>query len=138
MEIRVARSRALSPARRDDMIERIRSIREQGKEIVMVDLSNCRPSEVETVARNFPAYVTKRNRGSVLVLVDFSGASVDKETVRTMKESAVFDKPYINRSAWIGAQNFPREFHKEITTFSRREMPIFNSRQEAVDWLVQN
>jgi hypothetical protein len=93
---------------------------------------------VETVARNFPAYVTKRNRGSVLLLVDFSGASVDQETVRTMKESAVFDKPYINRSAWIGAQNFPHEFHKEITTFSRREMPIFNSRQEAVDWLVQN
>jgi hypothetical protein len=119
------------------MVERIRSIREQGKEIVLVDLANCRASEVETVARNFPAFVTKRKRGSVLLLVDFSGALVDAETLRTMKESAVFDKPYIKRSAWFGAQNFPPEFHKEITTFSRREMPIFDSQQEALDWLVR-
>jgi len=47
----------------------------------------------------------------VLLLVDFSGASVDLETVRTIKESAVFDKPYVKKSAWIGAKNFPQEFY---------------------------
>ena len=120
------------------MPERIRSIREQGKEILLVDVSNCQPSEVETVARTVPSYVTARARGSVLLLVDFSGASVDAEAIRTMKESAVFDKPYIKKSAWIGAKNFPQELYAQITTFARREMPIFDSREEAVAWLVQD
>ncbi len=120
------------------MPERIRSIREQGKEILLVDVSNCRPGEVDEIARTVPSYVTARARGSVLLLVDFSGASVDAEAIRTMKESAVFDKPYIKKSAWIGAKNFPQEFYAEITSFARREMPIFDSRQEAVAWLVQD
>ena len=55
-----------------------------------------------------------------------------------MKESAVFDKPYIRKSAWIGAKNFPAQFYRQITSFARREMPIFESRQEAVAWLVRD
>jgi len=74
----------------------------------------------------------------VLLLVDFSGATVDPEAVRTLKESAVFDKPYIKKSAWLGAKNFPQEFYAEIKGFARREMPVFDSRQEAVAWLVQD
>src|SRR5882762_8112929 len=120
------------------MQDRIRSIREQGKEILLVDVSNCRPREVETIARTVPTYMTSRTRGSVLLLVDFSGASVDLEAVRTIKESAVFDKPYIKKSAWIGAKDFPKSFYSEIESFARRQMPIFDSRQEAVAWLVQD
>jgi hypothetical protein len=41
------------------------------------------------------------------VLADFTGASIDVEAIRAMKESAVFDKPYIKRSAWVGAEKFP-------------------------------
>jgi len=85
-----------------------------------------------------PSYVSTRARDSVLLLVDFSGASVDTEAIRTMKESAVFDKPYIKKSAWIGAQDFPQEFYAEITSYARRDMPIFDSRERALDWLVQD
>lgn len=121
-----------------DMPDRIRCIHEQGKEILLVDMSNCPPSEVESIARIVPSHVTARARGSVLLLVDFSGAAVDAETVRTMKESAVFDKPYIKKSAWFGTKSLPKDFHTEITKFARREMVIFNSRAEAVDWLVRD
>jgi len=55
-----------------------------------------------------------------------------------LKESAVFDKPYIKKSAWLGAKNFPQEFYAEIKGFARREMAVFDSRQEAVAWLVQD
>jgi hypothetical protein len=54
--------------------------------------------------------VTTRPRGSVLILSDFTGASFGEEAVRAMKESAVFDKPYIKKSAWVGAESFPEEF----------------------------
>jgi len=120
------------------MLERIRPIREKGIEILLVDASNCQPREVEAIARTVPSYVTTRPRGSVLLLVDFSGASIDSEALRTLKESAVFDKPYIKRAVWIGAKRLLHDAHEAIRKFARREMPIFENRQEALDWLLQD
>jgi hypothetical protein len=58
------------------MHQRIRFINQEGKEILLVDFSNCSANEVEEIARIVPDYVTVRPRSSVLVLTDFSGASV--------------------------------------------------------------
>jgi len=53
-----------------------------------------------------------------------------------MKEAAVFDKPYIKKSAWVGADSIPDEFRENIKRFSRREFPTFENRQKALEWLV--
>jgi hypothetical protein len=42
--------------------------------------------------RAVPDYVTAQPLGSVLLLVDFTGASFDQEALRAMKECAAFDK----------------------------------------------
>jgi len=90
--------------------ERIHFISHQKKEILLVDFSNCSAVEVEKIARAAPETVTAQPRGSVLVLSDFTGASFNEEALRAMKESAVFDKPYIKKSAWVGADNLPEAF----------------------------
>jgi hypothetical protein len=118
------------------MHERIRFITHQGKQILLVDLSHCSSRQVEETARTVPDYVTVQPPGSVLLLADFTGASFDRDAIRVMKESAVFDKPFIKKTAWIGAEHFPNEFREEILRFSRREMPVFKTREEALDWLV--
>jgi hypothetical protein len=120
------------------MAERIRSIMEHGKEIVMVDMTNCPPSEVADVARTVPAHVSGRPRGSVLLLVNFTGASFDVEAIRVIKESAVFDKPFIKKSAWIGATNLFGKSHAEIQEFSRRKLPVFSSLRQAITWLIED
>jgi hypothetical protein len=73
-----------------------------------------------------------------LVLSDFTGASFDEEAIRTMKETAVFDKPYIKKSAWVGAENLPELFSENVKSFSRREFPTFKSREEALTWLAKD
>ena len=75
-------------------------------------------------------------RGSVLVLSNFTGAAFDEDALRAMKEAAVFDKPFIKKSALIGTENLPREFYEGIKSFSRRELPIFKTREEALAWLA--
>jgi hypothetical protein len=117
------------------MQERIRYINEKGKEILLVDLANCPPSEVADIARIVPNHVATRPRASVLLLVNLTGASFDQEAVRAIKESAVFDKPYIKKSAWIG--NIQEEMRADIRNFSRRELPVFSSIEQAITWLVQ-
>jgi hypothetical protein len=74
----------------------------------------------------------------VLVLSDFTGASFDHDSIQAMKESAVFDKPYVKKSAWLGAENFPHAFSESLRSFSRREFPAFQSREEALAWLVKD
>jgi hypothetical protein len=104
--------------------------------ILLVDFSNCSATEVAEIARAVPEVVTAEPRDSVLILSDFSGASFDHEAIRVMKESAVFDKPFVKKSAWIGAESFPEVFRHNLKSFSRREFPIFKNRQEALEWLT--
>ncbi len=74
-------------------LEPVRVITHQGKRILLVDLTNCSPSEVAEIVRALPERVTKQALGSVLALGDFTGASLDEDAVRAMQESAVFDSP---------------------------------------------
>ena len=120
------------------MNERIHFISHQKKQVLLVDLSNCSSAEVEKIARAVPDYVSTQPRGSVLVLSDFTGASLDQDAIRTIKETAVFDKPYINKSALVGGGNLSEVLGQNLKDFSRREFPTFKTRQEALNWLVGN
>ena len=118
------------------MQERIRFIDYKGKQILLVDFSNCPAKDVEKITRAVPDHVTVQPRGSVLVLTDFSGAAFDRDALRAMKETAVFDKPFVKKSALIGTESLPRDFYEDMTRFSRRELPIFKTREETLAWLA--
>ena len=120
------------------MTNRLRFIAHHGKQILLVDLSNCTATEVEKIIRSVPELVTTQPRGSVLILSDFTGASFDHEALRTMKEAAVFDKPFVKKSAWVGAESLPQVFSQEMKSFARREFPVFNTRDEALSWLAKD
>ena len=120
------------------MREQIRFITHKRKQILLIDFSNCSAREVEEIARAAPETVTAQPRGSVLLLADFTGALFDHEALRVMKESAVFDKPYIKKSAWVGAENLPTVFEQNLKAFSRREFTTFKSRETALTWLVED
>jgi len=116
--------------------ERIQSISHQGKQVLLVDCSNCSALDVEKIMRAVPDYVTSQPLGSVLLFVDFTGASFDQEALRAMKECAVFDKQYLKKATWVGAESLPPAFEKDLKAFSRREFPTFKTREEALKWLV--
>jgi hypothetical protein len=84
--------------------------------------------EKDSFAGMVPDYVTIQPRGSVLILTDFAGASFDQ---------AVFDKPFVKKSALIGTKTLPKEFYEQMKIFARRELPIFATREEALAWLVE-
>ncbi len=115
---------------------RIQFLSFKGKQILLVDFSRLSAAKVEESVRAVPEVVTKRAPGSVLLLADFTDARFDEEAMRAMKETAVFNKPYIKKTAWVGAESFPEVFRENLKNFSRREFPIFKSRQAALEWLA--
>jgi hypothetical protein len=118
------------------MEERIRFVEYRGKQILLADLSHCTPREVEKLALLVPSYVTSEPRGSVLLLADFTGTEFDRIAIERVKESAVFDRPHLKHSAWVGVEGLPQVFFEHIKNFSQRELPTFKTREEAMDWLV--
>ena len=54
-----------------------------------------------------------------------------------MKEVLTLDRPYVKRSAWVGTESLPHVFHENFKSFSQRDFPTFTTREEAMDWLVE-
>ena len=118
-------------------MDRVRFITHQGKAVLLTDLTNCAAEEVIELLTEVRRIVTVQPRKSVLTLGDFTGAEFSRAAVTRMKEVAVFDRPYVKRAAFVGAQSLPKVFYDALTTFSRREFPRFQAREEAMDWLVR-
>lgn len=118
-------------------MERIRFISHAGWRILEVDCSGCLAAETEKLMRALPDVVTAEPRESVRLLVDFSGASFDGEGLRTMKETAIFNKPYIKKTAWIGVESLPESHLEEMSKYARREFPVFKERGAALAWLAK-
>jgi hypothetical protein len=127
----------LGEGSRLSMVDNLGFITHQGKQILLIDLSNCSSDRVSKIFRTVPDFVTTHPLGSVLILSDFTGASLDEEAMRVMQQTAVFDKMYVKKSAWVGTENFPPEFSENLRLFSRREFPAFKTRNEALAWLAK-
>src|SRR5258708_30422683 len=115
------------------MEDRIRFVEHQGKKILLVDVSQCTPREVEKLALLVPSYVTSEPRASVLLLADFTGAEFDRIAIERLKESAVFDRPHLKRSAWVGIEELRPVVLDRIKIFSHHELPTFKTREQALD-----
>jgi hypothetical protein len=116
--------------------DRIRFIKHKGKVVLLVDCSHCSGDELEKMSILVPSYLTKQPKGSVLLLADFTGAKFDKKVTDHTKQVLVLDRPYLKRSAWVGIEALPKVVHENLKTFSQRDLTAFNTREEALEWLV--
>lgn len=120
------------------LAERLYFIKHKGHPIFVFDFSHCTTKEMLLLLDQVKASVARHAPGSVLVLADFSGAQVDKAVATRIKEVLVFDRPYVKRSAWVGTDSLPHVYYENFKSFSQRDFPTFKTREEAMDWLVEN
>ena len=119
------------------MEDRIRFLTHRGQQVLLADLSNCTAEEVSRIARQVVAFAAHQPRGSVLLLADFTGAKFDKAAIETLKQTTVFARPLLKRSAWVGTDSLPYVFYENLKSFSQRDLPTFRTREEALEWLVE-
>jgi hypothetical protein len=53
-----------------------------------------------------------------------------------IKEVLALDRPFVKKTAWVGAESIPHAFMENFRTFSQREIVTFKTREEAMGWLV--
>ncbi len=120
----------------DITAERLRFVKHKGQVIFVADFSHCAAKDMLFLMEQVKIIVARHAPGSMLTLGDFTGAEVDKKVATRMKEVLTLDRPYVKRSAWVGAESVPHVFQDNIKSFSQREIPSFKTREEAMDWLV--
>ena len=121
----------------EDVKKRLRFLKHKGREIFLIDFSHCQGKDMLLLLDQVRADVARHEPGTVLTLADFSGATVDKEVATKIKEVLTLDRPYVKKSAWVGTESVPHVFFEHFKSFSRRDFPTFETREEAMDWLVE-
>jgi hypothetical protein len=117
--------------------ERLRFIKHKGHAIYLIDFSHCPAKELLLLLEQVRADIARHAPGSVLTLGDLTGAQIDKQVATRIKEILVLDRPYVKRSALVGTESLPHIFYEHFKSFSQRDLPAFKTREEAMDWLVQ-
>ena len=120
------------------MADRLRFVEHSGKQVLLIDFSQCNGEEMLLVLTEIQETVSDQPRSSVLILADFHGAQIDKTVATRMKEVLALDRPYVKRSAWIGTESLPQVFYENFKQFAQRDFPKFKTREEALDWLVSD
>ena len=117
--------------------KRLRFIQHKGHDVFLIDLSHCDAKEMLLLLEQIKAAVEQHERGSLLILSDFTGTHIDKKVATRAKEVLVLDRPYVKKSAWVGTEQVPHVFIENFKSFSQRELPTFKTREEALEWLVE-
>jgi hypothetical protein len=118
--------------------DRVGFIDYKGKQILIADLTNCTSDEVKAATDQVRQVVTVQPENSVLLMADFAGAQFSKDAVTRLKEVTTYDRPYVKRAAWVHTGSLPKVLFEGIKTFSQREFPTFETREQALEFLVQD
>jgi hypothetical protein len=117
---------------------RVKFIEHRGKQILFVDYVNCDATTLKELIIEGHRVLAKMPPKSALTLNDVTGTYFDQESVRLLKETVVANDPYVKRGAVIGISGLQSLIYSAVQAFSRRKIPTFSTKEEALDWLVKD
>lgn len=118
------------------MDDRIHFVEHKGKQILLLDFSHATTTQMQLLLEHVRITVAQHARESLLTLADFTGAEVDRAVGIKIKEVLTLDRPFVKKTAWIGTEHIPHALLEGFHNFSRRDIVTFQSREEAMDWLI--
>ena len=119
------------------MDDRIHFIEHEGKQILLIDASQVPAQQMLLLLEYVQIIVAKHARESVLILADLTGAKIDRTVATRIKEVLTLDRPFVKKTAWVGAENIPHALMESFHSFSQREIVLFKTREEGMNWLVE-
>jgi hypothetical protein len=117
---------------------RVRFIEHQGKPVLFINYSHCDVAMLKAVAEEGHRVIAQQPPDSVLTLNDVTGTTFDKESVAVLQARVAANAPHVRRAAVIGIHGLQRIIYEGVQIFSKRRLPLFESRSEALAWLVQD
>jgi hypothetical protein len=108
----------------------------QGRRVLLIDYSHCDAPQMTEIIALTGSLIATQLPSSVLTLSDVTGATFNTEVVEQLKELAKHNAPYVRKAAIIGVTGLQAFIYSVVQTFSKRNMPIFSSKEEALKYLL--
>ncbi|MBN1889288.1 MAG: hypothetical protein JW850_14940 [Thermoflexales bacterium] len=120
------------------MEERIRFVDYKGKRILLEDFSSIRDErEFLALIKQAEGIVQSQPPKSVLVAVELTGARFSSTISQASKEASARNTPYVKASAMVGVKGLMQVMLKAVSTFAHRELVSFDTREQAMEWLIR-
>lgn len=108
----------------------------QGVEIVVIDLSHTMPEDAIPILTKAGELIETFPAHSVRAFTDATGAIYSKESFNALKAFTIHNTPHMKASAVTGADGLRVFAMRAVAVVTQRHIKPFQTRQEALDWLV--
>ena len=108
----------------------------QGRRVLLIDYSHCDVTQMKEIIALTRSLIATQFPGSVLTLSDVTGATFNTEVIEQIKELTKHNAPYVRRAALIGVTGLQAFIYSVVQTFSKRNIPIFSNKEEALKYLL--
>jgi hypothetical protein len=122
------------------MIKGAQFIEYKGKNIYYVDYSNIKTNDefmsVIKQSNGFREKVKSEGKKDLLMLVDVSGSYVYGDVLTEIKKAGKITKEMTQKEAVVGISGGKKILLKIVQSFTNMNLKVFDSIDEAKDWLV--
>jgi hypothetical protein len=110
----------------------------KGGKILFLDFSNCTSKEeFMPIIDAAKQWVQNKDPKSVLTLTDVTDTRFNEEIINLMKELTLHNKPYVKAGAVVGiTRPLLKLAYNAVMAFSKRTLPIFDTHDQAKEWLI--
>ncbi len=111
----------------------------KGKKILFFDFSCCvSKEEIMPIIDAAKQCFQDKDLNSVLTLTDVTSARYNEEILALLKELALHNKPYVKAGAIVGiTRPLIKLAYTAVMAFSKRNLPVFDTQDQAKEWLIK-
>ena len=117
---------------------RVQFIEYFGKKVLSINYAHCEAATMKEIASEGHRVLSQEPLNSVLTLNEVTGAKFDQESVAALKSMVAANAPYVKRGAVIGISGLQSLIYDAVQPFSKRKLPHFVTREQALSWLVKD
>ena len=119
-------------------MEQVRFEKHQGKDILMVDLSQTKDqNEAIAILERGEQMIKTQAPKSVLLITNIGDIRYDVNGVEAMKNFSNSITPYVRASTVVGVSGIKRVILRTITRLTGRNIMPFDDIEKARDWLAK-
>lgn len=107
-----------------------------GQEVFVLKFDVNSPEEAVPVIDECARQVRSRPEGSVLTLTIVSRGMFDTEFISRLKELTHGNKPFVRKAAVVGITGVYKIALSAVNIFSKREFGVFDTEEEAIQYLL--
>ncbi|MBN1431005.1 MAG: hypothetical protein JXB07_21730 [Anaerolineae bacterium] len=120
------------------MEQRIHFVDYKGKQILLEDLSGIQDDDtlIELI-KQAQQVVKSQPPKSVLVVVDLTKSRLSPKVYQFSKTATEENSPHVKASTIVGIGGIMDLLAKAVSAFAQRELTSFDTREEAMEWLIK-